>query len=51
LYGQGIFRVINGIIEHFRAMNKNKEKPKKAFVLIPSFFQNNEADIMAIYEV
>ena len=45
------FSVLSWNIEHFGAKDANKVKPKKAFEPIFSFLQDNEADIMAIYEV
>lgn len=45
------FSVASWNVEHFGAMDKKKEKPKKALEPILSFLQTNEADIMAIYEV
>lgn len=45
------FSVASWNIEHFGARDKNKSKPKKALEPILRFLRDNEADIMAIYEV
>ncbi len=45
------FSVASWNIKHFGASDKKKEKPKKALEPIIRFLQDNEADIMALFEV